>query len=126
MSRKSYLKGAQGEREFLNLCARKLQISTLRRNLKQRQVSGLGDADRALAGFVIEIKRCERWSESFWTQALSQAAQRRCDAALAYRANGCRWLVMVPDRVLGVRTVSGRVLLEVDDWLAIVSERLRV
>lgn len=119
MSKRSRDKGAAGEREFFRLARRCLGLKELRRNLSQTQATD-ADLERALAGYCLEIKRTACWSEDYWRQAMEQA-QRRCEVpALAHRQDRNRWLVMVPDASVGLRTASGRVVLEARDWLAMV------
>ena len=123
MGRSERDKGARGEREFLLRCRRKLGLDELRRNLSQTQVSDADLAD-ALAGYCLEIKRTCDWREEYWHQAVQQATARDEKPALAHRQDRNRWLVMVRDADVGLRTESGRVSLEADDWLAMVKVRL--
>ncbi len=125
MGTRSKVKGDKGEREFIELCRRKLKNPDIARNYKQRAYGG-PDIAQTLGGFVVEIKRQRKWNNVFWSQATRQAQRRGGVPALAYRGDWGIWVVMIPAAEINAQTASGRVLLMVDDWLTLVQRRERI
>lgn len=115
--KKSRNKGASGEREFCREIGKLLDISWIRRNLAQYQNSGcdlityppegviVSDREQlivdTMALFAIEIKRHKRCNpgqiKRWFAQAKKQASgQPQRIPIMAYRADYCDWIIMVP------------------------------
>lgn len=86
-------KGAQGEREFLNMLSERLGIP-LKRNLGQYQEGGVDN--QQIADMAIEIKRAKILSMGrAWRQACMNAAELNKRPVLAYRLDRSKWKIIV-------------------------------
>ena len=124
-------KGARGEREFFLKCRAVLvpdacEAQALQRNLSQTRLNGGQDCVGLVGGYSVEVKRTRQWLEAYWAQTCSQAASEGAKPALAHKQDRGRWQVTVRDVDLGVRLPSGRVTLELGDWLALVMDVERI
>lgn len=102
--RRSRNKGAAAEREVLRLLGDELG-RVLARNLMQSRDGGADCLQ--VAGWAIEVKRCERLSRpKWWAQAKAQAAERGAQPLLLYRRSREPWAAWIHTRDGGYREGS--------------------
>lgn len=90
-------KGASGERELCRMLSDELGF-VVKRNIGQARSGGADCLE--LAGFSIEVKRCEQLRRpSWWAQAVKQAVQARAEPIVFHRRNNEPWraLIQTPD-----------------------------
>lgn len=91
MGMRSRRKGKVGEREVFGLLSDLLGF-VVKRNINARR----GDCDSLeLPGWACESKRCEAWTEAYWTQALEQAERAERRPVLFFRGNRKPWVAML-------------------------------
>jgi Holliday junction resolvase len=92
MGNASRRKGANGERELVNLLSDALG-TVVTRNLSQTRDGGrdiLG-----IPGYAIEVKRCETTRWGAWLEQAQRQAAEGETPVVAHRANGEPWLFLV-------------------------------
>jgi len=94
--RRSRNKGANGEREFLNLLRNELGDDTINRNLAQSRDGGADCLN--LAGVSLEIKRQENPKLGYWLEQARTQANGRLPA-LAYRKSREPWRIVLEFRL---------------------------
>ena len=86
-------KGANAEREVLRLLGDELGVA-LMRNLTQTRGGGADCLE--VAGWAIEVKRCEQLSRpAWWRQACRQAEQASARPMLLYRRSRESWTAWI-------------------------------
>lgn len=91
--RSSKRKGAKGEREACEILSQALGFE-IKRKLGAARSGGVDSED--LPGWAIEIKRVEKAHiQSWWRQAIEQAAEIGRKPMLMYRASFEPWKIMV-------------------------------
>jgi len=124
MGMKSRRKGANGEREFINLLKDYLGEITIARNLEQVRDGGADVV--GLAEFSIEIKRAAKpLLNAWWMQAEAQAEHKI--PVLAYRLDRHPWRVRIPLKAIcgiGGNGLTWTIEISVEAFCAIVRENL--
>jgi len=118
----SRTKGKTGEQEVCRIIRDELGID-VHRNWIEQSYHG-GPDIIGVKGWSIEVKRAKVFRGDWWTQAATQAADRKEKPVLVYRLDRHDWRAVVCLCDISEYELHDRVDMEFRTWIYIVREQL--